>query len=159
MFSDEEFNAIAETYMDSIFRLALNYTKNYAEAEDITQNVLIKLYRAKTKFENKDHLRYWLFRVAVNECKRTLLSPWRRNESIELLENAFTFDETESREVFEAVMALPKKYRVPIYLYYYEDYSTEEIAKLLNIPGATIRTQLRRGREQLRDSLGGDENV
>ena len=56
-------------------------------------------------------------------------------------------------------MALPKKYRVPIYLYYYEDYSTEEIGRILKVPSATVRTHLRRGRQQLKDSLGGDENV
>lgn len=159
MLSDEEFSAIAEKYMDSIFRLALNYMRSRTEADDITQNVLIKLYRTEKKFQSGDHLRYWLVRVTVNECKRALVSPWRKMESIEQLREGFVFPEEGRRELFDAVMALPKKYRVPIYLYYYEDYSTEEIGRILKVPSATVRTHLRRGRQQLRDSLGGDENV
>lgn len=159
MFSDEEFSALAEKYMDNIFRLALNYMRSRTEADDITQNVLIKLYRTEKKFQSDDHLRYWLVRVTVNECKRALVSPWRRMESIEELREGFVFPEEGSRELFDAVMALPKKYRVPIYLYYYEDYSTEEIGQILKMPSATVRTHLRRGRQQLKESLGGDENV
>lgn len=159
MLSDEAFTAIAEKYMDNIFRLALNYMRSRSEAEDITQNVLIRLYRTEKEFENGDHLRHWLVRVTVNECKRALVSPWRKMESIEQLWEGFVFPEEGRRELFDAVMALPKKYRVPIYLYYYEDYSTEEIGRILKVPSATVRTHLRRGRQQLKDSLGGDENV
>lgn len=159
MLSDEAFTAIAEKYMDNIFRLALNYMRSRSEAEDITQNVLIRLYRTEKEFENGDHLRHWLVRVTVNECKRALVSPWRKMESIEQLREGFVFPEEGRRELFDAVMALPKKYRVPIYLYYYEDYSTEEIGRILKVPSATVRTHLRRGRQQLKDSLGGDENV
>lgn len=159
MLSDEAFTAIAEKYMDNIFRLALNYMRSRSEAEDITQNVLIRLYRTEKEFENGDHLRHWLVRVTVNECKRVLVSSWRKMESIEQLREGFVFPEEGRRELFDAVMALPKKYRVPIYLYYYEDYSTEEIGRILKVPSATVRTHLRRGRQQLRDSLGGDENV
>ena len=159
MLSDEEFSAIAEKYMDSIFRLALNYMRSRTEADDITQNVLIKLCRTEKKFQSGDHLRYWLVRVTVNECKRALVSPWRKMENIEQLREGFVFPEEGRRELFDAVMALPKKYRVPIYLYYYEDYSTEEIGRILKVPSATVRTHLRRGRQQLKDSLGGDENV
>ena len=159
MLSDEEFSAIAEKYMDSIFRLALNYMRSRTEADDITQNVLIKLCRTEKKFQSGDHLRYWLVRVTVNECKRALVSPWRKMESIEQLREGFVFPEEGRRELFDAVMALPKKYRVPIYLYYYEDYSTEEIGRILKVPSATVRTHLRRGRQQLKDSLGGDETV
>lgn len=159
MFSDEEFAAIAEKYMDNIFRLALNYMRSRTEADDITQNVLIKLYRTEKKFQSDDHLRYWLVRVTVNECKRALVAPWRRMESLEELREGADFLEEESRELFDAVMELPKKYRVPIYLYYYEDYSTEEIGQILKIPSATVRTHLRRGRQQLKESFGGDDNV
>lgn len=159
MFSDEEFSALAEKYMDNIFRLALNYMRSWTEADDITQNVLIKLYRTEKKFQSDDHLRYWLVRVTVNECKRALVSPWRRMESIEQLREGVVFPEEGSRELFDAVMALPKKYRVPIYLYYYEDFSTEEIGQILKMPSATVRTHLRRGCQQLKESLGGDENV
>ena len=158
MFTEEEFEAAARKHMDGIFRLALNYMGSFAEAEDVTQNVLIRLYKARRPFESPEHLRYWLVRVTINESKRMLLSPWRRTESLELLEDRAALPE-ENRGLFKAVMELPDKYRVPIYLYYYEGYSTEELAKLLKIPGSTVRTRLRRGRERLKESLGGAENV
>lgn len=158
MFTEEEFEAAARKHMDGIFRLALNYMGSFAEAEDVTQNVLIRLYKARRPFESPEHLRRWLVRVTINESKRMLLSPWRRTESLELLEDRAALPE-ENRELFRAVMALPEKYRVPMYLYYYEGYSTEELAKLLKISGSTVRTRLRRGRAQLKDSLGGAENV
>lgn len=158
MFTEEEFEAAARKHMDGIFRLALNYMGSFAEAEDVTQNVLIRLYKARRPFESPEHLRRWLVRVTINESKRMLLSPWRRTESLELLEDRAALPE-ENRELFRAVMALPEKYRVPMYLYYYEGYSTEELAKLLKISGSTVRTRLRRGRAQLKESLGGAENV
>ena len=61
--------------MDMVFRLALHYTKSRSESDDITQEVLLKLYRADKTFESEDHVRYWLIRVTVNECKRVFLSP------------------------------------------------------------------------------------
>ena len=159
MFTEEEFEAAARKHMDGIFRLALNYMGSFAEAEDVTQNVLIRLYRTKKSFESSEHLRYWLVRVTINESKRMLLSPWRRTESLELLEDSVSLPEEKNRELFRAVMSLPEKYRVPLYLYYYEGYSTKELAGLLKLPGSTVRTQLRRGREQLKKILGGAENV
>ena len=159
MFTEEEFEAAARKHMDGIFRLALNYMGSFAEAEDVTQNVLIRLYKTKKSFDGPEHLRCWLVRVTINESKRILLSPWRRTESLELIEDRAFLPEEENRELFRAVMALPEKYRVPMYLYYYEGYSSQELAKLLKIPGSTVRTRLRRGRAQLKESLGGAENV
>lgn len=158
MFTEDEFEAAARKHMDGIFRLALNYMGSFSEAEDVTQNVLIRLYKTKKSFDSPEHLRCWLVRVTINESKRMLLSPWRRTESLELLEDRAALPE-ENRELFRAVMALPEKYRVAMYLYYYEGYSTEELAKLLKISGSTVRTRLRRGRAQLKESLGGAENV
>jgi RNA polymerase sigma-70 factor (ECF subfamily) len=83
MFSDEEFNNLVKTYMDTVFRLALNYVKCYQTAEDITQNVFIKLFHSNKSFESENHIRYWLIRVTINECKKILLSPWRKMVSIE----------------------------------------------------------------------------
>ncbi|HIR86431.1 MAG TPA: sigma-70 family RNA polymerase sigma factor, partial [Candidatus Limivicinus faecipullorum] len=131
MFTEEEFEAAAQRYMDGIFRLALNYMGSFAEAEDVTQNVLIRLYRTKKSFESSEHLRYWLVRVTINESKRMLLSPWRRTESLELLEDCVSLPEEKNQELFQTVMSLPEKYRVPLYLYYYEGYSTKELAGLL----------------------------
>ena len=83
MLTEEQFSYLAKKYMDMVFRLALHYTKSRSESDDITQEVLLKLYRKDKPFESEDHVRYWLIRVTVNECKRAFLSPWKRTEPIE----------------------------------------------------------------------------
>lgn len=70
MLTEEQFAYLAKKYMDMVFRLAFHYTKSRSESDDITQEVLIKLYRTDKPFESEDHVRYWLIRVTVNECKR-----------------------------------------------------------------------------------------
>ena len=158
MMTDEQYTACARRYMDTVFRVAFNYLKSRSDADDITQNVLIKLYRANKTFENDAHIKHWLIRVTINECKRALLSPWRHIEPIEDYIETLRFETPEQSELFELVMKLPAKYRVAIFLYYFEDYSTEEIARLLNIPNATVRTRLRRARETLKSELLEAEN-
>lgn len=153
MLTDEQFTHIAQTHMDTIFRVAFNYLKNHAEADDVTQNVLLKLYRADKEFAGDAHIKYWLIRVTINECKKAFLSPWKRTESIRDYAATLSFVTPEHSELFCATMKLPKKYRMAIFLYYYEDYSTEEISRLLAIPKATVCTHLRRGRELLRNNL------
>jgi RNA polymerase sigma-70 factor (ECF subfamily) len=153
MIDNSCFSQYAEKYMDMVFRLAFSYLKCRADADDVTQNTLCKLYLAGKAFSSEDHVRHWLIRVAINECKKQFISPWRRTESIEDFAQALSFTTPEHSELFYSVMALPKKYRVAIYLYYYEDYSTDEIARLLGIPSATVRTQLSRGRSLLKNNL------
>ena len=150
MLTEEQFSYLAKEYMDTVFRLAFHYTKSRSESDDITQEVLLKLYRVDKAFESEDHVRHWLIRVTVNECKRAFLSPWKRTEPIEDYAEQLAFKTPEHSELFHAVMALPQKYRVPLFLYYYEGYSCEEISQFLGIPNATVRTRLRRGREQLK---------
>lgn len=160
MMTDQEFTPLAQRYMDTIFRLAFHYTKSQAEADDITQEVLFKLYRADKAFESEDHVKHWLLRVTINSCKKALLSPWRRAEPMEDHTAALPFPGPEHSQVMEAVLALPAKYRVPIYLHYYEGYSCEEVAALLHIPSATVRTRLRRARALLKTDLQeADEHV
>lgn len=153
MFTDEQFTRYAEQHMDTVFRVAFSYMKSRADADDITQNVLIKLYHAEKKFEDDTHLKHWLIRVTINECKKALLSPWTRSEPIEDYAATLTFETKEHSDLFYAVMNLPKKYRVAVFLYYYEDYSTDEISGLLGIPKATVCTHLKRGREKLKITL------
>ena len=118
MFSDEQFTQYAQEYMDTIFRVAFNYLKNRADADDITQNVLIKLYKAKMEFESDSHMKHWLIRVTINECKKTLTAPWRHTESIDDYAATLKFMTPEHSDLFYEVMKLPKKYRLAIYLHY-----------------------------------------
>ncbi len=158
MLTDESFTRAARRYMDTVFRLAFSYMKSQADADDITQNVLLKLYRYEGDFQSESHLKHWLIRVTINECRSAFRSLWRKTENIEDYANTLAMPAPEHRELLEAVMALPKKYRVAIYLFYYEGYTAREIGELLGLPEATVRTHLARGREKLRKTLTEAEN-
>ena len=153
MLTDDEFTCIARRHMDTVFRLALSYMRSRADADDITQNVLLKLYRYEGDFQSESHIKNWLIRVTINECKSALRSIWRRTEDIEDYVNSLVMPSQEHTDLLEAVMKLPAKYRAAIYLFYYEGYSTAEMAQLLSLPEATVRTHLVRGRERLRKML------
>jgi RNA polymerase sigma factor, sigma-70 family len=153
MYTDEQFTSRAERYIDTVFRVAFSYMKSRADADDITQNALIKLYHSKKEFEDDAHVKHWLIRVTINECKKALLSPWRRSEPVENYASTLSFETEEHSEIFYAVMNLPRKYRVAVFLHYYEDYSADEISELLGIPKSTVYTHLKRGREKLKITL------
>ena len=148
----ELFTDIVLRWKDTVFRLAFSYMKSQADADDITQTVFLKLYRSKTIFSSEDHLRNWLIRVTVNESRSLLRSWWRRREDIDQYAQSLCF-QPEQMELLEDILALPEKYRIPIYLFYYEGYSSEEIGQILKIPADTVRTRLSRGRKLLRISL------
>ena len=159
MFTNEQFSCLVKKYIDTVFRVALNDTKSVPDAEDVTQNVFLALLKEKKTFESEEHIRHWLIRVTVNECKKWHRAPWRRHISFEEYAAALPEATERDREVLGSVMALPRKYRMPIYLYYYEQYSTAEIAEILKIPRGTVCTYLSRGREMLKLSLQeGEEN-
>lgn len=153
IFTDLQFTCLVDKYIDTVFRVALNYLKAPADAEDVTQNVFEKLLCKEKKFDSEDHIKHWLIRVTVNECKHILRSPWRRAESLDDHARAMGFSSPERGALYYAVMELPRKYRLPIYLHYYEGYATKEIADILKIPHGTVCTNLRRGRELLKKTL------
>ncbi len=160
MLTNEQFTGCAQRYLDTVFRVAYHYLKSAADADDVTQNVFLKLLKEKKAFESDSHIKNWLIRVTINECKNLVRSRWWKRESIEEYAAMLTFDNPSHSDLFYAVMELPQKYRLPIYLHYYEEYSTAEIASILKISKNTVCTQLRRGRELLRKSLTEvDDNV
>ena len=151
--TDPQFTELTTKYIDTVYRVALTRMKNVAEAEDITQTVFLKLYREPKPFASEAHVKHWLIRVTVNECNNIFRNPFRAAENIADYANTLRFETPEQSDLFDAVMALPEKYRLPIFLYYYEDYSTTEISKLLKLPVPTVITRLRRGRERLKQHL------
>ena len=138
-------------YRDNIFAIGLNYFGNPSDADDIVQETFYKLSKSRT---DEEHIRNWLIRVAVNECKRISLSFWRRNRMPlqEYLET-ISFETVEESELFSEVMKLKPKYRQVIHLFYYERYSTAEIADILHISQSTVTTRLARARKQLKEHL------
>ena len=155
--TDEAFQQAVEQYGDMIFRLAFSYLKNRADAEDVMQETLLKLYTRAPAFASEDNRRFWLVRVAVNESKKLLRSPWRRRISpLEELAESTAFDTPAQSGLFQHVMSLPPKYRAAVYLHYYEGYTAVEIGRLLHRNVNTVYTLLARAKEQLREKLGGD---
>jgi RNA polymerase sigma-70 factor (ECF subfamily) len=114
---------------------------------------MLRLWRTDTDFTGEEHLRRWLARVAVNESRRIAAHPWRRRAvSLEEAREP-VFQDRERRELYEAVMGLPAKYRAPLYLYYYEGYAVAEIGEILGLKPSTVQTRLSRGREKLKTML------
>lgn len=155
----DEFTRAARQYAPLIYRVAFGYLRSVQDAEDAAQNVLIKLYRRAGGFESDEHLKYWLVRVTVNECKKALKSPRYREAPLDELAQAAAFDTPREGELFQTVMAMERKYRAVLLLYYYADYSTAEIARLLGVPAATVRTRLARAREHLKHILTEQEEI
>ncbi len=153
MYSEEKFTDLAEQYIDTVFRVALSYLKSRADADDVTQEVFLRLYERNRAFESGEHLKNWLIRVAINQCKKLLRSPWRRTVPIDDYANTLPFESPESGEAFRAVMTMEARYRTVLNLYYYEGYSIREIAGLLGISESTVGTRLARGRDRLRNIL------
>ena len=151
------YNEIADKYIDTVYRLALSRTKSREHAEDISQDVFVKLMQNKKKFESEEHLKAWLLRVTINLTKDLFSSHWYRTTD-ELDEN-ITYEAAESNGVYDAVMALPQKYRTVIHLHYFEGYRVEEIALITNSTAGTVKSQLHRGREMLKNIMEEGEKV
>ncbi|MDE6219103.1 MAG: sigma-70 family RNA polymerase sigma factor [Lachnospiraceae bacterium] len=145
---------LAALYQNSLFAAAFSICKNTQDAEDVVQDTLIQYYTTKKEFENEQHIRAWLIRVAVNKAKNITHTFWRRNKvSIEDYMETLTFETPEAENLFETVMQLPEKYRIVIHLYYYEDYSVSEIAGILKLSESNVKTRLSRGRAMLKEVL------
>ena len=156
MRSEGETNRALELYGDTIRRICFVHLKNHADVEDVFQDVFLKYILHNRPFENDDHERAWLIRVAINACKDTLRNFFRKNVVAfqELYKEPFYLQE--ESEVLEAVLKLPTKYRNVVYLHYYEGYSAVEIALILEKKENTIYTWLNRARKELKDFIGGE---
>lgn len=146
------FQAAVGQYQDMVYRVALHQFGVPQDAEDAVQEVFLRLYTADKAFESGEHLRRWLIRVTVNVCKDVLKSPWRRRRvPLESVPDQPVFDRPEERELYQAVLSLPEKYRTVLYLFYYEEFSTKEIAELLGLRQSAVTTRLSRARGLLKE--------
>lgn len=141
--------SLFETYKNDVYRLALSYTKSVQEAEDVCQTVFLKLMEQKHITPGKE--RAWLMQVTANECRSLLRSAWWKRTAP--LEECTSAAPEKNSSVYEALMTLDPKYRVVLYLHYYECSTTGEIAKLLHISQSTVTTRLSRGRQLLKECL------
>ena len=155
---ENEAERLVRTYADLILRVSYTYLKSTHDAEDICQNVLIKLMSGSQAFESAQHEHAWIIRTTANACKDLLRSGHRRT-SVELgaAAEAAAPDVPDSA-VLEAVTSLPEAYREALYLHYYEGYSIREIASLTDRTEDAVAQHLSRGRKKLRTLLEGAED-
>lgn len=150
-------------YSDMVYRLAFLNTKNQFDAEDVFQEIFLKLFRYKESIQSEEHLKAWLIRVTINQCRTVMASKNRRHMvSLEAVEPVAKSEEEEYSEIYELVCSLPDKYRQVIHLYYYEELSIKEIAEILGKKEGTIKTRLARARRLLNQKLEGgfsDEGI
>ena len=145
---------IFRTYGDRLFAAAYAVCRNREDAEDATQDTLIRYDGIRKDFESEEHIKAWLIRVAINRAKDIRASFWRRKRADwEETMAALAFEDPADSRLFEAVMGLDEKYRIVVQLYYYEDYEVSEIAGILGCPGGTVKSRLCRARTLLKQRL------
>ena len=159
MRGEQEANQAMERYADTVWRLCLIHLKNRADAEDVFQTVFLKYVLSSVCFENEEHEKAWFIRVTLNACK-DLLKDFFHTRVVsmdELGEQSANVPE-DHREVLDAVLALPAKYRDVVYLHYYEGYTAPEIGYMLGKNVNSVYTLLARAKKQLAEMLGGDRD-
>lgn len=147
---------IIEQYADMVYRIALTQMKNIHDAQDIFQEVFLRLVKYIDTIENQEHLKSWLIRVTLNCSKTSLMSAWRKHtQPLELDEEQQQnpFQTQEQSELYEQIQELPQKYRIVLYLFYYEELSIKEICIATNQRETTVKSQLSRGRKMLKERL------
>ena len=157
MRSEEETNQAMERYGDTVRRLCMIHLKNEADTQDIFQTVFLKYALCTAVFQNEEHEKAWFIRVTINAC-RDLLRSFFRSRTVpldEILEMPAA-EAPDHREVLEAVLSLPQKYKDVVYLHYYEGYTAPQIGRLLGKKVNTVYTLLTRAKQLLREKLGGE---
>lgn len=150
--------ALARQYAPAVYRLAYARTGSRVDAEDVMQEVFLRLIQAKPIFSSQSHAKAWLLRVTSNCANDLFRLPWRRRER-PLEEEMAISENPEAGSVTEAVLSLPVRYRIPVHLFYYEGYSVAEIAKIIGKSEGTVKTRLFRARKLLRDKLKEEDRI
>ncbi len=148
--TEKQISDIIRRYHTSLFRLAFSYIKNREDAEDIVQEAFLKLYTSSIIFPAEENIKAWLIRVTINLCKDMLRSSKRRTtEPV----SDIPCEDKGQYELLDSIRSMQPQYASVIYLFYYEDYSVKEIAKLQGISDSAVTTRLSRARKQLKKML------
>lgn len=160
-----------DAYGNMLFKLCLMRLKNVQDAEDVVQEVFYQYLKRVEPFENEEHEKAWMLKVAINGCHKVWRSAWRRHQSGEDWQDVtarlfdrgtedavpdpeeYSLEKERRQQLLAAVMALPSKYRDVIHLFYYQQLSIRAIAEITGRGQSTVTSQLTRGRELLRKSL------
>lgn len=147
----EQLETKIKEHSNMVYKIAFLMLKSKEDAEEVYQETFIKLYENFKKMKNDEHMKHWLIRVTINNCKMLLRK--RKRENLTELDENISFEDNSNVTSIEAVKKLPEKYRIVIYLYYYEQYKVHEMSKILKISEGTIKSQLSRAREFLKKEL------
>ncbi len=145
------FTEYVKKFQPTVFRVAYSYVKNVADAEDITQEVFLRLYKSTDLFPADENVKAWLIRVAANISKNHLGSAWIKRKAT--LTEDIPLSDTADYTLLEALNRLNHNYRIVIYLHYYEGYTVSEIAAMTGISESNVKARLKRGRDKLRAFL------
>ena len=146
-----------EHYSDMVWRLALTRVGSSSSADDVLQEVFLRVVKINPAFKNSEHAKAWLIKVTINCSKKLMGSAFRRHQAS--LEDNIAFETMEERDVSYAVQALNHKYKTVVHLYYYEGLKIDEIAEILQISPSAVKQRLSRAREQLKQYMTGDEDI
>lgn len=150
------FSGLYDKYSKAVYSVCLLYLKNKADAEEAVTETFIRMMENMRVFETDSHEKAYLLRVAVNICKNLLKSGWRKNVIHD--EDVLMYMETSKEEsIMEEILSLPPKYRVVIYMHYYQGYKAQEIADVMNISLSAVLSRLSRGRARLKVLLEKEE--
>ncbi len=155
IFGDMDFEAVVRKYADSVLSACIMRLKNEADADDCFQNTFLKLYTNPPKFREEEHIKAWLLRVAINECKNFIRDN-RKTVPLDSVPPVVQPNSDDFRDISWALMRLEPEYREVLYLYYVEQYKVKEIAGILDKNPNTVKTMLSRGRKKLKKIYGGD---
>ena len=148
-----EYEKVLDKYADIVYRITMTITGNEEDAKDAFQDTFLRLVRNSEKIHDEEHLKAWLIRVASNCAKTIVTNPWnKRTQGLEDTDEQAVYMEEED-SILEEVKKLSPNYALPLYLFYYEEYSIKEIAKILDKNENTIKTLLSRGRNELKKHL------
>jgi len=152
----KEITEIYNRQVDTVYRICYSFMKNTHDTEDMVQETFLRLISSGVGFVSEEHEKAWLIVTASNLCKDTLKKWWRKTEDIDDLTLGLQQPPFEIDHVLDAIMKLPADQKCAVYMYYYEGYSTLDIASYLRCPHATVRSRLSRARKTLKKKLGGD---
>jgi len=152
----KEITEIYNRQVDTVYRICFSFMKNVPETEDMVQETFLRLISSPVVFQSETHEKAWLIVTASNLCRDTLKKWWRKSENIDDPTLGLKQPPFEINEVLSAILELPHDQKTVVYMYYYEGYSTADIASYLRCPHATVRSRLSRARKNLKMKLGGD---
>lgn len=163
---NSDIQQLMDYYGDDVLRVAYMFMKDKHRAEDVFQDVFIKVYKKSSTFKEECSVKTWIMRITINVCKDMMKSFWLRKvflmeksntQEVNLNFNRSIEDKviliSQKKEIFDTVLSLSLEFKEVILLYYYEQFSTREISEILNIPEGTVRSRLHRARALLKIKL------